>query len=162
MNNSSHRANWIIDVVEEFSDMLLRVAFSYMKNISDAEDMVNNTFLKLMEKNPSFENEEHKKAWLIRVTINLCKNRLKTAWFRIMIPLEDNNLSFLPEENVIISAVLELPEKYRSIILLYYYDGYSIKEIAYILEAKESTISSRLQRARKQLKSKLKEDFDYE
>jgi RNA polymerase sigma-70 factor (ECF subfamily) len=162
MNNSSQRTNWITNVVEEFSDMLLRVAFSYMKNISDAEDMVNNTFLKLMEKNPSFENEEHKKAWLIRVTINLCKNRLKTAWFRIIIPLEDNNISFLPEENFIISAVLELPEKYRSIILLYYYDGYSIKEIAYILEAKESTISSQLQRARKQLKSKLKEDFDYE
>jgi RNA polymerase sigma-70 factor (ECF subfamily) len=162
MNNTLHRTNWIIDVVEECSDMLLRVAFSYMKNISDAEDMVNNTFLKLMEKNPSFESDEHKKAWLIRVTINLCKNRLKTAWFRKNIPLEDNNLSFLPEENVIISTVLELPEKYRSIILLYYFDGYSIKEIAYILEAKESTISSRLQRARKQLKSKLMEDFDYE
>jgi RNA polymerase sigma-70 factor (ECF subfamily) len=152
----------IADIVEKYSDLLLRVAFTYMKNISDAEDMVQEVFLKLVKNYPSFESDEHKKAWLIRVTINLCKNRLKSAWFRKTEPIYDTTLSFSDEEKFVMDAVLELPSKYRSVILLYYHEGYSIREISNILNIKESTISTQLQRARSQLKSKLKEDFDYE
>ncbi len=152
----------IAEAVEKYSDLLLRVAFTYMKNISDAEDMVQEAFLKLVQDHPSFESDEHKKAWLIRVTINLCKNRLKSAWFRKTEPIYDTTLSFSDEEKFVMNAVMELPSKYRSVILLYYHEGYSIREISNILDIKESTISSQLQRARAQLKSKLKEDFDYE
>lgn len=152
----------IAEIVEKYSDLLLRVAFTYMKNISDAEDMVQEAFLKLVQDHPSFESDEHKKAWLIRVTINLCKNRLKSAWFRKTEPIYDTTLSFSDEEKFVMNAVMELPSKYRSVILLYYHEGYSIREISNILDIKESTISSQLQRARAQLKSKLKEDFDYE
>ncbi|WFA08784.1 sigma-70 family RNA polymerase sigma factor [Tissierella sp. Yu-01] len=152
----------IAEIVEKYSDLLLRVAFTYMKNISDSEDMVQEVFLKLVKEYPSFETDEHKKAWLIRVTVNQCKNRLKSAWFRKTEPIYDTTLSFSDEEKFVMNAVMELPSKYRSVILLYYHEGYSIKEISNILEIKESTISSQLQRARSQLKSKLKEDFDYE
>ncbi len=158
--NPEHKK--IAEIVEKYSDLLLRVAFTYMKNISDAEDMVQEVFLKLVHDYPSFDNNEHEKAWLIRVTINLCKNRLKSAWFRKTEPIYETALSFSDEEKFVMDAVMELPSKYRSVILLYYHEGYSIKEISNILEIKESTISSQLQRARTQLKSKLKEDFDYE
>lgn len=152
----------VAEIVEKYSDLLLRVAFTYMKNISDAEDMVQEVFLKLVKDYPSFENDEHKKAWLIRVTINLCKNRLKSAWFRKTEPIYDTTLSFSDEDKFVMNAVMELPTKYRSVILLYYREGYSIKEISNILDIRESTLSSQLQRARAQLKSKLKEDFGYE
>jgi len=152
----------VAEIVEKYSDLLLRIAFTYMKNISDAEDMVQEVFLKLVKDYPSFENDEHQKAWLIRVTINLCKNRLKSAWFRKTEPIYDTTLSFSDEEKFVMNAVMELPSKYSSVILLYYHEGYSIKEISNILDIKESTISSQLQRARSQLKSKLKEDFGYE
>lgn len=149
-------------IVDEYSDLLLRVAFTYMKNISDAEDMVQDVFLKLVKDYPAFENRQHEKAWLIRVTINQCKNRLKSAWFKKTEAIKDTNLSFSDEEKDVINAIMELPVKYRSVILLYYHEGYSIKEISNILDIKETTISSQLQRGRKQLESKLKEDFDYE
>lgn len=152
----------VAEIVEKYSNLLLRVAFTYMKNISDAEDMVQEVFLKLVKDYPSFENDEHQKAWLIRVTINLCKNRLKSAWFRKTEPIYDTTLSFSDEDKFVMNAVMELPSKYRSVILLYYHEGYSIKEISNILDIKESTTSSQLQRAKSQLKSKLKEDFGYE
>lgn len=149
-------------LVDEYSDLLLRVAFTYMKNVSDAEDMVQEVFLKLVDQYPDFQDSEHKKAWLIRVTINQCKNRLKSAWFKKTQPIYDASLSYTDEERFVMDAILELPIKYRSVILLYYYEGYSIREISSILGAKETTVSSQLQRARSKLKSKLKEDFDYE
>lgn len=174
MNISNPDTNWITEKVEKYSDLLLRIAFSYMKNIHDAEDMVQETFVKLIQKKPLpapseqafqftlFESEEHEKAWLIRVTINQCKNRLKTAWFKKTESLEEQEISFTEQEGDIINTINELPTKYRSVILLYYNEGYRIKEIADILGYKEATVASQLQRARKQLKIKLKEDFDYE
>src|SRR5690606_27628805 len=110
------------ETVDKYSDLLLRVAFTYMKNISDAEDMVQEVFLKLVKDYPTFDNDEHEKAWLIRVTINLCKNRLKSAWFRKTEPIYDTTLSFSDEEKFVMDAVLELPSKYRTVILLYYHE----------------------------------------
>ena len=109
---------------------------------------------------PVFENEDHQKAWLLRVAINLSKNRLKTSWFRKTTSL-DNNIPLLTiEENDVLNAVQQLPVKYRSIIHLFYIEGYSISEVAAMLGRKGSTIGSQLHRARKMLKSKLEEDFD--
>lgn len=154
--------NQVERIVEEYSDMVLRVAFTYMKNIADAEDITQEVFLKLVKNLPFFENDKHKKVWIIRVTINLCKNRLKSVWFSRTVPIYDSTIKFSNEEKFVLDAVLELSLKYRRVILLYYYEGYSIKEISNILGIKEATISSQFQRARSQLKSKLKEDFDYE
>ncbi len=152
----------IMESIEKYTDMLIRVSYSYMKNMSDAEDVTQDAFLKLIKKRPSFENASHEKAWLLRVAINLCKNRLKTAWIRKTVPLSEANFNFTQKENEVLSAVLELPIKYCSIIHLFYFEGYSMAEIAAILGKKESTIGSQLHRARKQLKTKLKEDFDDE
>jgi RNA polymerase sigma-70 factor (ECF subfamily) len=150
----------IAELIEKYSGLLLKVAYSYLKNIQDAEDMVQDTFIKVMRGNPTFDNEEHKKAWLIRVTINHCKNHLRTAWYKKTTQLNED-IVFTREESEVMEAVSGLAEKYRSIIILYYVTGYSIKEIAGLLKRKEATVSSQLQRARNQLKTKLKEDFDY-
>jgi len=134
MSSLNPRYQKVEELVERHSDLLLRVAFTYMKNMSDAEDIVQEVFLKLVRNYPPFENDEHEKAWLIRVAINLSKNRLKSAWFRKTEPIYDSSLSFSDEEKFVMDAVLELPAKYRSVILLYYHEGYSIREISGILK----------------------------
>jgi RNA polymerase sigma-70 factor (ECF subfamily) len=133
-----------------------------MKNKSDAEDITQEIFLKLIEKPRTFESSEHEKAWLIRVAVNLCKDRLKMSWFRKTVKLDECIYGTTPEKREILYAVMKLPVKYRSIIFMFYYENYSIKEIAEIMGIKEGTVGSRLHRARNLLKNKLKEDFEYE
>jgi len=162
MDESLRTDGFIKRIVEKYSDTLIRVCFSYMKNMNDAEDLAQEVFIKFMEKKPSFEDNEHEKAWLIRVAINMSKNRLKTAWFRKTVPLDELTYDFTPKESTVMNAVLELPSKYKGVILLYYFEGYSIAEIAGIFGEKESTIGSQLSRARKLLKSSLGEDFENE
>ena len=162
MNELYDKENYIHYLIEKYSDMLIRITYSYMKNLSDAEDITQDVFIKLLEKKPSFESEEHEKAWLIRVSINQSKDKLKSSYFRKTEPLKDNLVHITKEDNEIIQAVLNLPLKYRSIVLLYYYEGYSISEVANILSLKETTVGSQLSSARKKLKSILKEDFEYE
>jgi RNA polymerase sigma-70 factor (ECF subfamily) len=149
-------------LVENYSDMLIRIAYTHMKNMSDAEDVVQSVFLKYLEKKPAFESEEHEKAWLIRVSINLCKNNLKSYWFRKTTGLDENLCDFAPEEYGVMDAIVRLPVKYRSILYLFYFEDYSIAEISSILKQKESTTGSQLHRARQLLKSILKEDIDDE
>jgi RNA polymerase sigma-70 factor (ECF subfamily) len=164
MDESLRTDDSVMRAVALYANMLVRVCFTYMKNIHDAEEVAQDTFLKMMEKQTaaglSFENEEHCKAWLLRVAINLCKNRLRSPWFRKIQPMGGNDISFTPEESSVLHAVQQLPAKYRSVIHLYYIEGYSITEIGSLLDKKESTIGSQLHRARSMLKSKLKEDFD--
>lgn len=162
MNEFYGRENYIHYLIEKYSDMLIRITYSYMKNLSDAEDITQDIFIKLLEKKPNFENEEHEKAWLIRVSINLSKDKLKSSYFKNTEPLDDTFIQVTKDDNEVIQAVLNLPLKYRSIVLLYYYEGYSIAEVANILTLKETTVGSQLSRARKKLKSILKEDFEYE
>ena len=162
MNKFYGAENYIQNIIEEYSDMLLRISYAYMKNFSDAEDITQEVFLKLLDKHPIFESSEQEKAWLIRVAINSSKDRLKSSWFKRTTPLEGDFTDNTKEENEIIEAVLSLPLKYRSIILLFYYEDYSISQISGIVKLKESTVGSQLSRARKLLKSKLKEDFLYE
>ena len=146
-------------VVNEYATMLLRVAYSQLNNRAEAEDTVQEVLLKYMEKAPIFQSEEHEKAWLLRVTINHCKNHLASAWFRKRaglgegIPAPDN--AGLGED----SAVAALPAKYRAVVHLYYFEGYSTKEIAEILHSRPNTVSSRLSRARALLAKALKEEI---
>lgn len=150
----------IMQIVTRYADMLVRVGFSYLKSLHEAEDIAQDTFVKLIEKQPVFETEEHRKAWLLRVAINLSKNRLKTSWFRKTDSLDENEISFTPEESTVMSAVHQLPPKYRCVIHLYYIEGYSITEIGSLLKRNEATVASQLHRARKLLEQKLREDFD--
>lgn len=148
----------IQDIVNDYSGMLLRIAFQNIKSLSDAEDIVQETYIKLINSNMDFNNEEHLKAWLIRVTINKCKDHFKSSWF-IKTVLISESMDFLaPEEKGIMNAIFSLDRKYRNVIYLYYYEGYSIKEIATILNKNANTISSLLQRARKNLKTIILEE----
>jgi RNA polymerase sigma factor (sigma-70 family) len=153
-------ADDISQVVQSYSDLLIRIAFTYMKNKSDAEDAAQTVFMKYLEKKPAFESPEHEKAWFIRVCINHCKNSLKSFWFSKSASLTDAGYGFSAEEYEVMDAILRLPIKYRSVILLHYYEGYGIEQIAELLGQKSPTVASQLHRARKLLKSLLKEDID--
>ena len=137
------------DAVANYSKSIARAAFTYLKNTADAEDITQEVFLALLEKQPHFESEEHLKAWLLRVAINKSKNALKSGWFTRTQPLFEALPALSPQENEVLSCVLSLDEKYRIVLLLYYGEGFKIKEIAQILEMDENTVKTRLSRGRK-------------
>lgn len=149
-------------VLMKYSNMVYRLALSRTKNIADAEDIVQEVFLRLVNKKPHFENEEHRKAWLIRVTLNCSNKLLASAWFKRTVPLEEELKFETREKNDVYYAVMELPLKYRTVIHLYHYEDMSIAQISEALKIKESTIKSQLSRARQLLKIKLKGEFDNE
>lgn len=152
MNKPCELNEFIKSTVHKYSNTVSKTAFSYLKNTSDAEDITQEVFLTLMQKSPEFENDEHLKAWLIRVAINKCKNHLKSGWFKNNASIPDD-LSYLPnEQNDILNVVLSLDVKYRMPVHLYYYEGYSINEISEILNERPATIGTRLARGRKILK----------
>lgn len=161
LNGESYERNGFIQyAVEEYSSTVVKTAFSYLKNITDAEDITQEVFLTLMQNDMEFESNDHLKAWLIRVAINKCKNYLKSSWFKSINPIL-GDIPYLPKkENEVLSVVLSLKVKYRIPVHLYYYEGYSIKEIAKIMEIPESTVGTRLSRARKILKDMLGEVYD--
>lgn len=155
MNDSLELNENIHNAVLKYSTSIIRLAFTYVKNISDAENIAQETFLAYVMTKLIFETNEHEKAWLIRVAINKSKNHLKASWFRRNKPLTDD-LSYLPkEESEVLEKVLALDRKYRLPIHLYYYEGYSIKEIAHILQTKPTTIGTRISRGRKILQELL-------
>jgi RNA polymerase sigma-70 factor (ECF subfamily) len=144
--------------VTKHENRLYRTALAITRNISDAEDVVQEVFLRVYEKAPEFESEEHAKAWLIRVAINLCNSRLRSPWRKRTEPLLDSYPATEPEQHELLEQILALPPKYRTVIHLFYYEGYSIKDISGLTGQKESTVRSHLTRARQKLKSVLEED----
>lgn len=152
-------------ILDRYGNMILRLAYSYLKNSADAEDVFQDVFIKLAEKNPLFENDTHEKAWLIRVTINLCKNKLRSPWRRLKNIEDTNEASVTPDldqSSVVLGAVSTLPEKYREVVHLFYYEDYTTAQIAEILKKKEPTVRSLLFRARDMLRESLKEAYDFE
>lgn len=153
MDKEPEANDFIKSAVINHSLTIAKVAFSYLKNIADAEDIVQEAFLTLMQKQPKLENEEHLKAWLIRVAINKCKNHLKSGWFKRNTPIK-GDISYLPpKQDEVLSAVLSLDVKYRIPIHLYYYQGYSIREIGEIMSIPSATVGTRLARGRRLLKN---------
>ncbi len=147
---------------DKYSKLILKVAYTYLKNISNSEDIMQEVFIKYINKKPRFSNIQNEKAWFIRVTINLCKDYLKSACFKRKTELKDD-ISYLQHYEIeTLSEVLKLPPKYRIVIYLYYYESYSIKEIASILRVKNSTVGTWLSRARKSLKLSLQGGWDNE
>ena len=145
--------------VKTHATSLVRLAFTYTKNVQDAEDIVQDVFFTYLEKAPHFVDDAHEKAWLIRVTANKCTDALRKSK-NAPLPLNEEILSLPPEEHTLLSAVLELEDKYRLPLHLYYYEGYSIVEIARILHASPGTVGSWLQRGRALLKKQLGGEFD--
>lgn len=151
----------ITEAIENYSDMIRRICFMYLKNNADVEDVFQEVFLKLLQCREKFQSEEHKKAWICRVTINKCKDLCKSFFRKHVCSIEDMELSFEdPKENEVMSAVLSLPPKYKDVIYLFYYEDYTVPEMAKLLGEKESTIYSKLCRARKLLKQKLGGAYD--
>ena len=154
--------NNVKDVIEKYSDMVYRIALTRTGIIENAEDVFQEVFIKFSEKKPVFENEEHEKAWFIRVTINLTKNVNMSAWNKKVITLDENIEFETKEEENVFSIVRELPQNYRTVIYLLYYEGYKVKEIAHIMRKREGTIKTWLFRARNMLKDKLEGGFEDE
>lgn len=149
-------------IIDEYADMVYRIALTRCRCIENAEDVFQDVFMKLSIKNPKFESKEHEKAWLIRVTINLTKNVRESAWNRKVVRLDESIVFNTKEENDVYSTVCELPQNYRTVIYLFYYEGYKVKEISNILNKNEGTIKTWLFRAREILKEKLEGGFDDE
>ncbi|MGI5984805.1 MAG: RNA polymerase sigma factor [Oscillospiraceae bacterium] len=146
-------------VVNKYADMVYRLAFAQVRSKSDADDIFQEVFLRYVRSKPVFENEEHRKAWLIRVTVNCSNNHWSSAWNRRTVPLEDCYTFELPEESGLDEALRKLAPKYRSVIHLFYYEGYSVAEISAVLGIRESTVRTQLTRARTKLLEMLKEDY---
>lgn len=147
--------------VAQYQDMVYRVALHSLGNPADAEDAVQETFLRLYTHPKSFEGEEHLRRWLIRVTVNLCKNTLKSAWRRRRVSLEqvgETPVFDRPEDRTLYDAVMSLPEKYRVVLDLHYYEELSTTQIAETLRVRQTTVTTRLSRARAMLKDKLGEE----
>lgn len=145
----------IIAIYERHVDTVYRLCYSFMKSKADAEDMVQETFLRLLSANPVFENEKHEKAWLIVTASNLCKDALK-KWWRKHEDIDDcRTLAY--EQNYgdpsVMKAILSLPKDYKTAVYMYYYEGYTTAEIASYLHCLETTVRSRLSRARAQLRT---------
>ena len=140
------------EVFERYGNMIYRTAFVLMKNKYDAEDAVQDVLIRFMECRKSFQEEEHRKAWLIRVTINICKNKLRFYHNHPGISMEELSARYEePEDLHIMEYLLALPCKYREVLLLYYVEGYPCREIARLLRASEAAVRKRLERGRKQL-----------
>ncbi len=161
MYNSSDINEEIQQLLETYSKMIISIAYTYVKNMADAEDISQEVFVNLMTHKVNFVDSEHQKAYIIRTTINHCKNHLNSSQFKKTIPLEEN-LSYMPhEESGLLDVVTKLPTKYHSVIHLYYYENYSIKEIAKILHKHPATVGTLLARGRKLLKKQLEgENYD--
>lgn len=150
-------------LVQKYIDMVFRVALNYLKNRSDAEDICQNVFLKLLTEKKPFLTEEHIRNWLIRVAINECKKLLRSPWNRRE-PLDTHAPPAVfqdPEHSELYDAVMGLPLHYRIPLYLHYYEGYSTVEIAGLLNLPKNTVCTRLRRARLLLQNELKEVTDY-
>ena len=141
------------------------LCFTYSLGRADAQDICQNVFLKLLQSDRRFDSEGETRAFIIRITINECKDVLKSGWRRRSVPLDElieREVPFLPEENTgVLAAVQRLPVKYREAVYLYYYEGYNAEEIAAMVGAKPAAVRQRLARARKKLRKEL-EDSGYE
>lgn len=150
-------------IVALYADMILRISYQYLKQTMDAEDICQTVFLKYLTAQPHFDTEEHEKAWIIRTTINACKDHLKSAFFRRTVSLEEASPLSVPAvpESSILPALNSLPEKYRICLYLYYYEDYTGKEIAAILGKSEAAVSQYLSRGRQKLRNLLSEERSY-
>lgn len=153
---SEEKLNYIIDA---YADTILRLSYSYLKNLQDAEDVCQTVFMKLYNLDKKFNDQAHEKAYILHITANVCKDLLKSSWKKRNVDFESIGEIEAPmiEKNDILHQVNQLEDKYRTVIYLYYYEGYKVAEVAKILKISVANVKIRLSRGREQLKDILEE-----
>ena len=148
-------------LVDTYSDLILRLSFTYLKSTHDAQDICQTVFLKLLTLRPAFESPAHEKAWIIRTAVNACKDELR-AFRRRSVGLDELAGAAAPPapDSPVLDAVAALPEKYREVIYLYYYEGYSIRELGGLLGRSEAAVTKCLSRGRQKLRAELGGKYD--
>ena len=144
-------------LVNTYADLILRLSYTYLSHTHDAQDICQTVFLKLIERRPAFASSEHEKAWIIRTTINACKDHLKSHWRKTTVPIEAAQHVPAPaaEPGSILASVNLLPPKYRAVIYLHYYLDYKTDEIAAMLKKPPSTVRNHLREARELLRRQI-------
>ena len=146
-------------VIDRYQDMIYRTAVTMTANHADAEDILQEVFFKYFRLQPAFESRSHEKAWFLRVTINECKNLMRSIWKRKRTDFNPELLESVSSaeehDSEVLCAVMSLPEKYRIAIYLYYYEEYSVREIAGITAQSESAVAQQLARGRRKLRKQL-------
>ena len=147
-------------VVRRYSEMVYRLARSQVRTRADAEDLYQEVFLRYFRAAPDFESEEHRKAWLLRVTLNCAKKFWASAWVRHTVPLEATEPFSEPEDRQLYEALQSLPGKYRAVLHLFYYEDLSTEEIGRLLGRRSATVRTQLTRARRLLREIMREDLE--
>ena len=150
-------------IVYSYSDMLYRIALHYVRNTAEAQDMVQQCFLKMLENNTVFESTDHEKAWLIRVCINLCKDSLKSSWTKKVSSIQDRDFQSpqyeIDDRFPLLSYIRTLPPNQKAAIYLFYYEDMPVSQVARVMGAKQNTVLSWLRRGRKTLEKLIKEEL---
>ncbi len=149
-------------IYDRYKSMLYKIAYTYVKNQADTEDILQEVFIKYLYSASGFASDEHEKRWFIRVTVNLCKNHLTAFWNRNRCEMPEREAAFLSRmddgSREFLEEVLNLPDKCKAPIYLHYYEGYSCREISEILHVKESTVKMRMKKGRELLKLELEKE----
>lgn len=154
------QSNRLEDVIPAYENTLYRAALAILGDPQEAEDVVQEAFLRLWEKDPAFESPAHQRSWLLKVTVNSCKSRLRAPWRRRTAPLLESYPAADEEEQAVLEVIQSLPPKDRAALHLYYYEGYQTAEIAAMTGWREGTVRSRLARARDKLRELLKGEWE--
>lgn len=148
------------EAVEEYGDMLYRICLVMLRNTADAEDAVQDTFIRFMQKAPSFQGEEHEKAWLIKVAANVCKDMLRQR--NKVTELDEETMDTIAnseDDSHILEALMQIPEKFRIVLTLHYIEGYKVDEIAQMIRKSSSAVKMRLSKGRKLLEDKYRKEY---
>lgn len=156
MGISTRADGFIPQAVEQYSNMIMRIAWQYLGSKADAEDVMQDVFVRLMGQT-TFQDEGHLKAWLARVTVNRCKDIMKSSWRRKTTELTEDWPAVTPEQDEVLEEIMKLKPNDRNVLYLHYYEKYTIAEMAAIFDENPNTINSRLTRARQKLKTRLVE-----
>jgi RNA polymerase sigma-70 factor (ECF subfamily) len=155
LNDSFGIGKTFEEIVNEYSDMVTRICVVKLRNLENAKDCYQNVFLKLYAKQPAFESTDHMKAWLIRVAVRECIDYSRQFWLKKVVCMEEITALAAEPQKEVLEEVLEMPDKYREVVYLHYYEGYSVAGIARMLDRKEGAVKSQLSRARKLLRKEL-------
>ena len=147
------------DIVEDYADLITRICILNLRNVDDTKDCFQNVLMKLFLKKDDFQDQQHLKRWIIRVSINECHN-YQRLFYKPQINIDDVIIAGHQEQLTLLSEVLKLPKKKRNVMYLYYYEGYKCAEIASIMKMKENTVKSHLKRGREELRKKVGEFYE--
>lgn len=147
------------NIINLYGDLLYRTGIMILGNPQDVQDVLQEVMLKVLQKMPEFHDSEHEKAWLLRVTINLCKDMLRFRFRHQYIQIDELEIEAADtDDRQLLQEIIQLPSRWRIVLLLHYVEGYSLKEIADILAVSENAVKKRMQRAKAGLKKKLQSD----